>query len=309
MSHLDTNDSGSSQGFFRLPRSGFHKRSTCRVSPRGLIVKNHIQKRLMHPDAAVVFDKAVRSKLVHEVAYTGARGADHLGERLLADRRDERFGFAWLAKLRHQQQDAGQALLAGVEELIHQIGLDPHRAVEQKLEKEIGEAVLVMHDADHLVAVDLERGTRGDGGGGGHTQAGNARNRLFSNKVTGGEQRDGGFLAPFRDDGEFGTAGLQVENAVGRVSLREEGLLGTETDEAASQSTAGEEGGDVEHRIWNFGHDDRLCTDATARDRHSIVRRRVQFGIGTAWRNGLWPLELPDGLGTHTTHFPERRTS
>jgi hypothetical protein len=57
----------------------------------------------------------------------------------------------------------------------------------------------------HLVAVDLERGTRGDGGGGGHTQAGNARNRLFSNKVTGGEQGDGGFLAPFRDDGELGT--------------------------------------------------------------------------------------------------------
>ena len=28
--------------------------------------------------------------------------------------------------------------------------------MEQELEKEIGEAVLVMHDADHFVAVDLE---------------------------------------------------------------------------------------------------------------------------------------------------------
>ena len=107
MPRLDTDDSGSSQGFFRLPRSGFHKRSTCRVLPGGLIVKNHIQKRLVHPDAAVVFNKAVLSKLVHEVAYPGARGADHLGERLLGDLWDERFGFAWLAKLSHQQQDAG----------------------------------------------------------------------------------------------------------------------------------------------------------------------------------------------------------
>jgi len=40
-----------------------------------------------------------------------------------------------------------------------------------------------------------------------------------------------------------------------------------------------------------------------------IIRRRVQFGISTAWRNGLWPLELPNGLGTHTTHSPVRRMS
>src|ERR1035438_6342994 len=98
MPHLDTDDSGSSQGFFRLPRSGFHKRSTGRVLPGGLIVKNHIQKRLMYLDAAVVFDEAVLPKLVHEVTDAGARGANHLGERLLADVRNQRLRFTGLAR-------------------------------------------------------------------------------------------------------------------------------------------------------------------------------------------------------------------
>ena len=66
----------------------------------------------------VVFDEAVLAKQVHEVADAGAGGADHLGKRLLRDPGNERFDFAGLAKFRHQQQDAGEAFLAGVEELV-----------------------------------------------------------------------------------------------------------------------------------------------------------------------------------------------
>ena len=61
----------------------------------------------MYADAAVVFDESVLPKTVHEEADAGACGADHLGERLLGDLWNERFGFAGLAELRHQQQDAG----------------------------------------------------------------------------------------------------------------------------------------------------------------------------------------------------------
>ena len=39
-----------------------------------------------------------------------------------------------------------------------------------------------------------------------------------------------------------------------------------------------------------------VAADASA-TMPSIVRRRVQFGINTARRNGLWPLELPNGSG------------
>jgi hypothetical protein len=215
--------------------------------PGGLIVQNHIEQRLVDPDAAVVFDKAVLAKAIHEEADAGAGGADHLGEGLLGDLGNERFGFAWLAELRHQQQDAGKALLAGVEELVDEIGLGPHSAGEQELEEEVGEAMLLVHDADHLVAPDPERGAGGDGGGGGQAQAGDAGDRLFSNEVAGDEQGDGGLLAAFGDDGEFGATGLQVEDAIGRVSLREEGLFGLQADELSSQSGVGQEGYGIEH--------------------------------------------------------------
>jgi hypothetical protein len=38
-----------------------------------------------------------------------------------------------LAKFRHQQQNPRQTLFAGVEQLIHKIGLDAHAAGQQKL--------------------------------------------------------------------------------------------------------------------------------------------------------------------------------
>ena len=36
--------------------------------------------------------------------------SDHLGERLLANFRDDRFGCSFLAKIRQQQEQAGEAL-------------------------------------------------------------------------------------------------------------------------------------------------------------------------------------------------------
>jgi hypothetical protein len=77
-----------------------------------------------------------------------------------------------LAKLRHQQQNPRQPLLAGVEKLIDQIRLGSHAAGQQKLQKQIGEGVLLVHHADHLRALDLERRAVGDGPGRRHPQAG-----------------------------------------------------------------------------------------------------------------------------------------
>ena len=67
----------------------------------------------MNPDAAVadlaaVFNKAQLAKLIHEEADAGSRGADHLRQGLLRDSGNILFRLAWLAKLRHQQQDARQ---------------------------------------------------------------------------------------------------------------------------------------------------------------------------------------------------------
>ena len=62
---------------------------------------------------------------------------------------------AGLAELRHQEQNPRQPLLAGVEELIDQIGLGAHAARQQKLEEQVGELVLFVDDAEHLVPLDL----------------------------------------------------------------------------------------------------------------------------------------------------------
>ena len=80
----------------------------------------------MNPDAAVVFNKAELAKAIHEEADAGPGGSDHFRQRFLRDLWDQRFRFSRLAKLREQQENSRQTLLAGVEKLIDEIGLDSH---------------------------------------------------------------------------------------------------------------------------------------------------------------------------------------
>src|ERR1700685_293689 len=50
-----------------------------------LIVKNHVEKRLIDLDAAVVIDKAELAKAIHEEADPGSSGSNHVGKGLLRD--------------------------------------------------------------------------------------------------------------------------------------------------------------------------------------------------------------------------------
>jgi len=61
----------------------------------------------VHPNPPVVFDESQLPEAIHEEAHPGARCSDHVGQRFLRDLWNEHFGFAWLAELSHQQQDAG----------------------------------------------------------------------------------------------------------------------------------------------------------------------------------------------------------
>ena len=90
------------------------------------------------------------------------------------------------------------------------------------------------------------------------------------------------------------------------MSLREECLLGAETDELPSQSSAGEEGADVELRICNYGHDDRLCADATARDGtlSFVAACSSESTRHGAMVFGLWNYRM---ARVPMTHFPDRR--
>jgi hypothetical protein len=88
-------------------------------------------------------------KLIHEKTYSGASRAYHSRQRLLADLRDYRLGLRLLAVISQQQEHARQPLFAGVEELVHQILLNPNIAGEQMMKQQIRERWLFMKHADH----------------------------------------------------------------------------------------------------------------------------------------------------------------
>ena len=152
--------------------------------------------------------------------------------------------FPGLAELRHQQQDAGEALLAGVEQLVDQIGLCAHaRGSARKRSEKLwcscmtriisSRSILSAVHAVTAVAVAMRRpGTLAI-----DSSPMNSPGAIMLMVAS---------LPLSEPTVSFGTTDLQVENGVGRVSLREERLLGAETDELPSQSSAGEEGADIE---------------------------------------------------------------
>jgi hypothetical protein len=66
-----------------------------------LVVQNNIQQRTVDLHIAIVFDKSQLSEFVHEMAYAGPRGANHLRKRLLTDFRYDRLRRSFLAKPCH----------------------------------------------------------------------------------------------------------------------------------------------------------------------------------------------------------------
>src|ERR1035441_2390907 len=65
---------------------------------------------------ARIVDKAHRPELVHEMTDPRPRSTDHLGQVFLIDSGMDRFDSAFLAKMCQQQENSGQAFLAGVEQ-------------------------------------------------------------------------------------------------------------------------------------------------------------------------------------------------
>ena len=63
-----------------------------------------------------------------------------------------------LPEVSQEQKDAGQPLLAGVEELIDQIGLDPRIPCQQKSHEDISERLFLMQLPDHLLHLDPHQG-------------------------------------------------------------------------------------------------------------------------------------------------------
>ena len=89
----------------------------------------------MNLDSVAVIDKAELTKAIHEEAHPGARCPNHLRKSLLRNFWETLFGLASLAYLRHQEKNACQTLLAGVEKLVDKTGLGAHAVVQQELQE------------------------------------------------------------------------------------------------------------------------------------------------------------------------------
>ena len=70
----------------------------------GLFAQDHTQEAIVNRQRAIhrVIDKAQRPELVHEMTDPRPRSADHLRKVLLIDSGMDRFGSAFLAKMRQQ---------------------------------------------------------------------------------------------------------------------------------------------------------------------------------------------------------------
>lgn len=88
----------------------------------------------------------------------------------------------------------------------------------------MGEGRFFLHDPKKLRPRDPECATSGQGGGRRHAQPWLRGHSLLAEKIAGPDQSNGGFLAGRGSHRDFDATLLQIENAVGWISLREEDL-------------------------------------------------------------------------------------
>ena len=81
--------------------------------------------------AATVIDETTVTELVHKIAHARACCADHVRQRFLSEMSYDRFRLAFLAKIREEKEESGEALFARIEQLIDQVFFNPTVASQQ----------------------------------------------------------------------------------------------------------------------------------------------------------------------------------
>jgi hypothetical protein len=189
-------------------------------------VQHNVNQRTIytHPTAVVV-NVAKIAKPIEEEADTGSGGPYHICQSLLTYLGDNRNGLRFLAEVSHHHQQPGEALFAGIEQMIDQISLHADVAGEQMLLEMLGELLLTLEQAQHGRLFDAN-----DRAGLKCARRGNAirltRQGSFTEKAGLWKVGDYGFLAAHRYDGEIDLATLDVEDCIGQVALQEDGFTG-----------------------------------------------------------------------------------
>jgi hypothetical protein len=206
-------------------------------------VQKHAQQRAVHPQLAVVLDETQLPELVQEVAHPRPRRTDHLRQRLLADLGRDRLRAAFLAEIRQQQEKPGEALFAGVEQLIDQVLFHPAVAREQVKHEPFGEPGLLLQDADHGRFLDPHDRAVCDRNGGCQSQRLPDQASL-AEEVARSEDGDDSLFALLRRDQDLDLALLDVEHRIGGRALLKNDPIRLE---GGNGSTAIERG---EKHVW-----------------------------------------------------------
>ena len=117
-------------------------------------MEDDIEEGAVHVDATVVLQEAQLPELIHEETYAGPCGANHFGQHFLTDLRNDRLRLAFLPEMGHEQQHPRQPLLAGIEELIHQVFLDANVARQKIGQEQLGEGGFIVERTDHRLFVN-----------------------------------------------------------------------------------------------------------------------------------------------------------
>src|SRR5712664_3267013 len=189
-----------------------------------LVVEDYAQERIVDVDLAVVLDKAQFPEFVHEKIDAGPRCADHLRQHLLRYFGKHLLSLARRAIAREQQQGARQTLLAGVEELVYQVLLDSRVSRKHVSDKAVGELVLPVEHANHLVFLYDEHGG-GRNRGCSRDATGLARKAPFPKKIARFKDRHNGYFAGLVDHSKLHTAFLNVHDILRGIALREDGFF------------------------------------------------------------------------------------
>jgi len=117
------------------------------ASSRNSVVQNDMPHRTMNFEVAVVADKAQFAEFIHEKADTRTRRTHDIGQCLLADPRNDWLRLAVLSEISQQEEDPRQPLFAGIEQVVHQILLNPGAAGQQVIQEQLHECRLVVEHA------------------------------------------------------------------------------------------------------------------------------------------------------------------
>jgi hypothetical protein len=156
--------------------------------------------------------------------------SDDFCQHLLADRGCDRLWTAFLAEIGQQEERAGQALFARVEQLIDQVRLNVAIARQQVSHEQLAQGRLVLQDAEHFGLFNPHHIAVGHGSGYRQTQR-LPHQAALAKELAGAEQADHRFLALVGRDCDLDLALLDVKHGVPRASLREDdGILAIAAD-------------------------------------------------------------------------------